>query len=99
MTGHTYSAADLGAWYWHGVHQERQRIAAAWTELDGCWRPLGPQGHAERVQARRDLFRKCAVDAAEKAGRTYVDYRGGPVRWDPDTAAPLEQRQLAEVAA
>lgn len=96
-TAAVYTASDLGVWYWRGVRHERHRIAEAWTELDECWRPLGPQGHAERVQARRDLFQQCAEQSARKAGRKYVEYRGGPVDWE--TGRPVAARRHLVVAA
>lgn len=79
--------SSAGHWYWLGVEHERARIAEAWTELDEAWRPMGAHLHVSRVQERRDLFRSCAEEFAASMGRTYVEYRGGPVDWE--TGKPL----------
>lgn len=88
-----YTATDLGAWYWLGVLHERWRIAEVWTELDECWRPIGPQLHADAAAERRRLFERCAHEFAARGGKPYREYHGGPVDWE--TGRPARRLSVA----
>lgn len=81
MSENRYTSRDLAHWYALGVQHEHERAAGADYEHSQAWAKLGERhSQARRGQLLR-LFRTCAEDLAERMGRTYREYRGGPVVW------------------
>lgn len=73
MAENLYTLEDLAYWYARG--------AAAQLEHERTWTRLGEHASEGRRQQMMRLFRTCAEDFAERMGRDYVEYRGGPVTW------------------
>jgi hypothetical protein len=73
--------------YTAGFLAGRRDMLVRIGELDRAWRPAARRTEAERIRERVAEMEDYGRRRAQREGRPYRDYPGGPVDWD--TGRPL----------